>query len=1095
MAAPTDTTFETCGWHRALELEERAVSLGLRPPTAGFDDEQARRRLARWKAQEPFHGDSLFARRLALAGLREDDLLALLGEPDAAGARRLEERPAWLSALADAFQGPAPDPFPVSPSGPEGGRLGLLNAVRPLMDAGWARLRAGVRDLAARHPGAPVDAETTPGLFAPQLCRRLFRTLSRALVLELNLAAREGRLAGETPEERFTAFVRELEDPASALAALAPYPVLARLAVETVERWVSFSLEFLAHLAADWKTLRAAGLSGREPGVLAAVEGGLGDSHRGGRSVQVAVFASGAKLVYKPRSLAVEAAFQDLLAWTEARGFAPAFRRLRIVDRGDHGWVEFVTAGPCASVAEVRRFYERQGGYLALLYALGATDIHYENLIAAGEHPVLVDLEALFHPWGEEIGVPPGEEPPGRPLQDSLLRIGLLPAESWGDAETAGVDLSGLAATAGQELPRPVLQLAEHGTDRMRFVRGKVVLPGAQNRPTLEGSEVPLTAYLDAIAQGLEGMLRLLLTERGALAAPDGPLAPFADAEVRVVLRPTQGYALLLQESLHPFFLGDALDRSRFLDHLWVAVETRPGLAELVPCENRDLARGDIPYFTTRPGCRDLWASDGRRFPDLLPASGLDSTRELLGRLDSGEIARQVWLLRNSFGAREIGRRPPLRSVAPESDRELEAGELLEAAARVGHRLESLAFRDGREAHWLGPALQGPRSWSLQPAGPDLYFGLPGIVLFLAQLGALTGEERFSRLARLGVTSLRRQLRLGGERIDTPGGFSGWGGIVWSLAHLGARWGDEELLDEAEAGIPRLLARLPDDTSLDLVSGAAGAIAGLLGLHAVRPASAALDAARRCGEHLLAHRRPMARGVGWAMPLAGAVPLAGFSHGAAGTAWALLRLEAATGEERFRAAALEGLAYERSLYSPVERNWPDLREGHPDDGAEAGRPHFMTAWCHGAAGIALGRLASLPLLDDAEARREIAIAVETTVELGFGRTHSLCHGDLGNLEVVLRAADALERPDLRRRAGRIAAGALATLRERGPMFGLPGVIEPPGLMIGLAGIGYGLLRLAEPANVPSVLTLDPIAYDSTLRTGVAPHGFFTGDQR
>jgi hypothetical protein len=32
-------------------------------------------------------------------------------------------------------------------------------------------------------------------------------------------------------------------------------------------------------------------------------------------------------------------------------------------------------------------------------------------------------------------------------------------------------------------------------------------------------------------------------------------------------------------------------------------------------------------------------------------------------------------------------------------------------------------------------------------------------------------------------------------------------------------------------------------------------------------------------------------------------------------------------------------------------------------------------------------------------------------------------------------------------------------------------VETPGLMIGLAGIGYGLLRLARPNDVPSVLQL------------------------
>jgi lantibiotic modifying enzyme len=41
-------------------------------------------------------------------------------------------------------------------------------------------------------------------------------------------------------------------------------------------------------------------------------------------------------------------------------------------------------------------------------------------------------------------------------------------------------------------------------------------------------------------------------------------------------------------------------------------------------------------------------------------------------------------------------------------------------------------------------------------------------------------------------------------------------------------------------------------------------------------------------------------------------------------------------------------------------------------------------------------------------------------------------------------------------------------------------IDTPGLMTGLAGIGFQLLRLAEPSAVPAVLTLDsyPTAYPS-----------------
>ena len=37
---------------------------------------------------------------------------------------------------------------------------------------------------------------------------------------------------------------------------------------------------------------------------------------------------------------------------------------------------EAMRTGPCASAEEVTRFYQRQGGFLALLYALGATVDH-----------------------------------------------------------------------------------------------------------------------------------------------------------------------------------------------------------------------------------------------------------------------------------------------------------------------------------------------------------------------------------------------------------------------------------------------------------------------------------------------------------------------------------------------------------------------------------------------------------------------------------------------------------------------------------------------------------------------------------------------
>src|SRR5262249_24423962 len=160
----------------------------------------------------------------------------------------------------------------------------------------------------------------------------------------------------------------------------------------------SCSAEFLEHLAADWKELSRWFNIGSEHGVLVEAAAGAGDTHRGGRSVVIARFQGGLNLVYKPRSLAVDAHFQDFIPWVNEKGASLPLRTLKVLDRGHHGWVEFVHAEGCRSEDEVARFYERQGEYLAILYALQATDFHFENVLACGEHPVLVDLEALFHP-------------------------------------------------------------------------------------------------------------------------------------------------------------------------------------------------------------------------------------------------------------------------------------------------------------------------------------------------------------------------------------------------------------------------------------------------------------------------------------------------------------------------------------------------------------------------------------------------------------------------------------------------------------------------------------------------------------------------
>jgi len=396
---------------------------------------------------------------------------------------------------------------------------------------------------------------------------------------------------------------------------------------------------------------------------------------------------------------------------------------------------------------------------------------------------------------------------------------------------------------------------------------------------------------------------------------------------------------------------------------------------------------------------------------------------------------------------------------------------LIAHARKVGDRLTVLARRRMDSVSWSGFSLIHERAWSVRLLGTNLYDGLPGVILFLAYLSSITGQNEYKRLARGALTTLRRQL---GEtpKIASVGGYSGVSGIIYVLCHLSVLWGERELLDEAEILANRLHEAVDRDERLDIVSGAAGCLVVLLTLHRLLPSDRILPLAVRCGDHLVAKALPMRTGVGWPVKGLSATPLTGFSHGAAGIAWALMELAAVTEEERFFQTALEATAWERSLFLPEAGNWPDLRY-EPPPGADPKLRRCSRMWCHGAPGIGLARLNMLKYIDTGDLRMEIETALQTTLREGFGFSHCLCHGDLGNLEVILKASQTLSEPSWPLELNTLAATILESIERDGWRCGTPSNIETPGLMTGLAGIGYQLLRLAKPALVPSVLYLAP----------------------
>jgi lantibiotic biosynthesis protein len=395
---------------------------------------------------------------------------------------------------------------------------------------------------------------------------------------------------------------------------------------------------------------------------------------------------------------------------------------------------------------------------------------------------------------------------------------------------------------------------------------------------------------------------------------------------------------------------------------------------------------------------------------------------------------------------------------------------LLAVAGEIGDALCRAAWWHRDRCAWLGTVQEADEDdaayrFAHVTLGASLYGGGSGVALFLGELAPLTGSAAARDTAAGGMC---HALDAAEREPPGPGYYAGTLGTAHAAARLAHCLERPDLFARAGALVDRWLAA-EDGPGRDMISGAAGAIVALLALADRMERPVLRERAARLGEALLGMATRTEAGLAWTserFPLG----LTGFAHGAAGIGWALAELYAATGAVRFAEGAREAGREEDRWFRADLDNWADFRE-HEGDPAEA---RCALAWCHGAPGIGLARLRSSTLLRDEALRRDAEAAVRATRrrlldEDGMHADASLCHGWTGLAEFLAQVAAALGNGDLREEVVELAL-ARADAHAGDPSSWRCGLTRgsTPALMLGLAGIGYFYLRLAEP-GVPSVL--------------------------
>jgi len=1088
---------ETLSERDLVEIVERASTVDERlgddfVPAEGGDATLVEGRLEAWSQALGREDQDRLRRRLAWDGLDPETVRPALGPVRLREGARL---PGWSKLLAETLSLAPPERQEESdealPAGMDfldaGNALPFEEVLAPfvLVARGWLASRT-----AAFEKLLSAAARAT-------LERSLLRSLSAAsggLLLTEFEATRAREQASwdrlfalaQDPEDRslYRQFVCRLGEGGMARL-LRRYPVLARQLGTISELWVEANAEFLGRLETDMPELER--LFGDEGlGLVVELEPSLSDPHRGRRSALALTFASDRRLVYKPKDMGTEAAYHRLLTWLNERGAPLPFKVLKVLGRSTHGWVEFVEHLPCRDQDEARRYYERAGMLLCLFYVLEVTDCHYENIIASGEYPVLIDTETLMH-HRARVAVPENENAQTEALERlgrSVLRTGLLPRwELSADGQKA-FHISGLGEADEQELPVRAPRWVRVNTDRMALEFASARLRVRENVPRLDGIPLSLQEQGPQVVGGFRRMYRFLLDHRDALLGAE-PLRELAREQVRFVFRATKVYRLILLDLQHRRYLRDGADRSIGLEQLGRAQvppreavdepDEKPLFWPMFRAERLAMEDGDIPFFTARASSDALILSLDREIDACFQEPSFDLVLRVLEGLDDEDLEHQVALIDGSLYAHLARESSASRPVPEEQEEEHSAGppsdeafvaQALELAESI--RSRAIIAEDGSAA-WIAPQyLPQAERYQLQPIDHNLYGGTCGVALFLAAAERFAPGSGHGELARAALRPLqsmmeRRPDRLAG--IMGIGGAAGLGSVAYSLLHV-SRLLDEPALLEDACRVADLITEdlIFSDRVLDVIGGAAGAILGLLALYEVGQDRLILEPAIACGEHLLEARTATDAGLrAWVTDEG--LRATGFSHGTAGIAYSLLRLYEHARDPRFLEAAEEAIAYEDTQYSPENRNWVDF--------GEPGEQRYVWQWCHGAPGIGLARLGGLGVLDTEQVREDIELAVQTTVEFGVRGVDHPCCGNLGRAELLLSAGRRLARPELEE-AARANAWRVVSRAERTGGFVLhpmlPRQVDNPGFFQGTAGIGYELLRMARPDLLHSVLS-------------------------
>lgn len=816
------------------------------------------------------------------------------------------------------------------------------------------------------------------------------------------------------------------------------YPILYNIINDYSIHILDYISEIILHFLQDSDVLLK--VFGVNSDSLESIQLFKGDLHDW-RCVSLLEFKNGTAIYYKPRNANNEEFLQSMITELNKSGLDITLGIPNFISKKNYSWHLHICGNGSCSI-NMPEYCYNWGKLQCMFYVLGTQDIIPDNILYNQGIPYIIDCESIvLRPYhyhdGNALSVY---------LQKSVLKTGILPDWMFDDAN----------------------QRTSISSVLFRFKGGNKHLPHTSKdyySMSRENIGDFISGFSNAYAffsNNKQSILTWISNSR------------IDELYSRVLIHPTMIYSCLLNEQMTPEYLAGVKNLQPLLSSLVHKRVYGTHTKSITESIKKQIVSGNIPYFYSIGNKACLYSGtmynvcyDFYRCPN-----NTEWIADKLESLSNQDLKYQCNIIKETLKFYFDITEDRVQYIEPEKFSEFPKNvSYIEAALGIYKRIENYEIQVGDLIGYVGKTkCLYDGAFQIALHNNSIYDGVSGLCIFFMTLYYHTHDENLLYKAK----ALFRQMCNDIESInisveeckDIPiSPLTGITGVIYLMECF-----HSDLYHEPTYTfiINKLKEIIPLTKQYDYMSGITGLICLLFQAKLINNTEK-MELISLCGKRLLELGNISNGMMSWTYldgskyTVQRTMILGGYSHGSASICVAFYLLYLTTKDTLYKDAFKMALKHDRSFFSEEIGGWIDGRD--PENKIDSG------SWCHGSAGIALSRLQLLSLgYKDSIINKELDIAV-SQIKKRLSGNLSICHGVMGNIE-ILHALENLGYKvdvDLSLCERKIIHDIL---NKSSIWCGDDDFDSLIGLFMGIAGVGYQLLRVYSWEKVPSVMSLE-----------------------